>query len=201
MSTAIWALEWRQAARRRRVMAFSAGVPLLLVGAVALGRAPAPHAALVYTVLFTFFGAFGAAVPWARDEERGWLHRLVLTGVGMPWLAVQRVLAAALIDLIELIPSLLVIALVYRVTAVEAVGLVIAVAWGLLTANTLGVLVACIAASLAETALLASVAALLLLHGAGVFRAPGPGSVAEAVQPAVPFHYMHEAIRAAVGAP
>lgn len=201
MSTAIWALEWRQAARRRRVAVLSAAVPLLLVAAVALGRAPAPHAALVYTVLFTFFGTFGAAIPWARDEERGWLHRLTLAGVGMPWLATQRLLAAALIDLIELIPSLVVIAVAYRASAEQAVRLVIAVAGGLVAANALGVLVACLAASLAETALLASVVALLLLHAGGAFRTPEPGSAAATVQQAVPFHYMHQAIRAAVGAP
>lgn len=198
--TAIWALEWRLALRRRRVMLFSAGVPLLLVTALAVGRAPAPHAALVYTVLFTFFGTFGAAVPWARDAERGWLHRLVLAGVGMPALAAQRLLASALIDLLELVPSLVVIVLAYHGSAPEALRLVAWVAIGLLAANALGVLVAQIAASLAETALLASVLALLLLHAAGVFRTPDPGTIADAVQRVVPFHYMHEALVTAVGA-
>ncbi len=84
MTAVLWTLELQTAVRRGRVALFSAAVPLLLVAALALGRAPAPHAALVYTVLFTFFGTFGAAVPWARDAERGWLHRLVLTGTGMP---------------------------------------------------------------------------------------------------------------------
>lgn len=201
MNAAVWGLEWRQAARRRRVVAFSAGVPLLLVAAVALGRAPAAHAALVYTVLFTFFGTFGAAVPWARDDERGMLGRLVLTGIGMPSIVGQRLLASALVDLIELLPSLLLIAVVHRAEPGEAARLLGAVGLGLVVANALGVLVASIARSLAETALLAAVSALLLLHGAGVFRAPMPGSFAEAVQRTVPFHYMHEAIRAAVGAP
>jgi hypothetical protein len=197
--SAIWTAEWRLALRRRRVMVLSACVPLFLVAAVALGRAPAPHAALVYTVLFTFFGTFGAAVPWARDAERGWLHRLVLAGAGMPSLAAQRLLASALIDLLELMPSLLLIALVYRPGAAHLLILLAGVAGALLAANALGVLVAAIAGSLAETALLASVAALLLLHAGGVFRTPEPGTFADAVQHAVPFYYMHSAIQTAVG--
>jgi ABC-type transport system involved in cytochrome c biogenesis permease component len=201
VNTAVWALEWKQALRRRRILVFSAGVPLLLVAAVALGGAPAPHAALVYTVLFTFFGMFGAAIPWARDAERGWIHRLALTGVGMHVIAVERLLAGALVDLIELVPSLIVIAIVYRIDPAPAGWLALAVLAGLLTANAVGILVATVAASLAETALLAAVTALLLLHAGGTFRTPAPGSAAEALQHAVPFHYMNQAIRIAVRAP
>lgn len=200
MSGAVWAMEWRQAARRRRVIVFSAGVPLLLVAAVALGGAPAPHAALVYTVLFTFFGTFGAAIPWARDAERGLLHRLVLAGLGLPEIAAQRLLASALLDLLELLPALLVIVGAYHVGMGDSSRLLLAVGLGLLAANGLGMLVAAAAGSLAETALLAAVAALLLLHAGGVFRTPPPGGVLEALQGGVPFHYMHEALRAAVGA-
>lgn len=200
MNAAVWALEWRQAARRRRVIVLSAGVPLLLILVVALGGAPAPHAALVYSVLFTFFGTFGAAIPWARDEERGLLHRLVLAGLPMPSIAGQRLAASALLDLLELVPALLVIALVYHVAAADAIRLFAMVGVGLLAANALGMAVAWVAGSLAETALLAAVSALLLLHAGGVFRTPPVGGALEALQRAVPFHYMHEAIRAAVGA-
>jgi len=197
---AVWALEWRQAARRRRVIALSAGVPLALVLLVGLGGAPAPHAALVYSVLFTFFGTFGAAIPWARDSERGLIHRLELAGLGMPTIAGQRLVASALLDLLELVPSLLAIALVYHVGAADAARLFALVGVGLLTANALGMLVAAVAGSLAETALLAAVSALLLLHAGGVFRTPAPGGALDALQRAVPFHYMHQAILAALGA-
>jgi len=200
VNTAVWALEWTQARRRPRVALLSAAVPLLLVTVVALGGAPRPHAALVYTVLFTFFGTFGAAVPWARDAERGWLHRLVLAGVGLPALAAQRLLASALIDLLELLPSVLAIAYFYRTSSADAARLAVMVGVGLLAANVLGACVAWLARSLAETALLASAASLLLLHAAGVFRTPPPGGLAETIARFVPFHYLHEAVRAAVGA-
>ncbi|MFI5279708.1 MAG: ABC transporter permease [Gemmatimonadales bacterium] len=200
MNGAVWAMEWMQAGRRQRVLALSAGVPLLLVLVVALGGAPAPHAALVYSVLFTFFGTFGAAIPWARDAERGLLHRLVLAGLPMPTIALQRLAASALLDLLELVPSLFVIAVLYHVAAPDAIRLFALVGLGLLAANALGMLVAALAGSLAETALLAAVSALLLLHAGGVFRTPPPGGALELLQRAIPFHYMHEAIRAAVGA-
>lgn len=198
MSFAVLAAEWENAARRRRVAVLSTVVPLLLVGAVALGGAPAPHATLVFTVLFTFFGTFGAAVPWARDAERGWLRRLALAGIPLPSLAAQRLVAWAAVDLIELAPTLLLLVVVYGADAGDAARLLVAVAAGLLAANALGLLVAAVARSLAETALLASVAALLLLHAAGVFRVPAPGSPAAALARAVPFAYMHGAIGAVV---
>ena len=198
---AVWWLEWRQAARRARVFAFSVAVPLLLVAAVALGRAPSPHAALVFTVLFTFFGTFGAGIPWARDSERGIIHRLLLAGLSPLRVAAERWLASALLDALQLLPTLALIAYWYRADGAVVARLLVGVAIGLLVANALGILVAVIARSLAETALLASVAALLLLHAAGVFRTPEPGTLADAVRQAVPFHYMHEAIKGAVGAP
>ena len=184
MSGAVWAIEWTQAARRRRVMVLSALVPLALVSAVALGGAPPPHAALVYTVLFAFFGTFGAAIPWARDAERGLLHRLVLAG--------------AIIDLIELLPSLVVIVAVYQTGPGAALRLFLMTLAGLVFANLLGVIVAALARSLAETALLAAVAALLLLHLGGAFRTPAAGSGGALIEPAIPFYYMHQAIRTAV---
>lgn len=200
MSAAVWWIEWRQAARKPRVMVLSIAVPLLLVLVVALGGAPAPHAALVFSVLFAFFGTFGAAIPWARDAERGMIHRLLLTGTGPLALALQRALAGWLIDLLELLPSLAVIALLYHDEAVRALGLLAGVALGLLAANALGILVALVARSLAETALLAAVASLLLLHAGGVFRTPQPGGAGEALQRAVPFHYLHAAVAAATEA-
>ena len=201
MTAAVWWLEWRQALRRRRVFIFSVVVPLALVAAVATGRAPTPHAALVFTVLFTFFGTFGAGIPWARDSERGLIHRLLLTGISPIAAAVQRWAASALLDLVQLLPSLALIVLWYNAEAAEVARLLACVAAGLLAANALGILVAALARSLAETALLASVAALLLLHAAGAFRTPEAGSAGATVQRALPFYYMHAAVRAAVGAP
>jgi hypothetical protein len=200
VNTAVWWLEWRNARRRPRVALFSVLVPLGLVLAVSLGRAPAPHAALVFAMLFTFFGTFGAAVPWARDTERGWIHRILLAGVHPAWALAQRWAASALLDLLELLPSLACIALVYRTDAGESAALLGGSVVGLLAANALGILVAHVAKSLAETALLASVVALLLLHAAGAFRTPDPGSLADAIRRAVPFHYLLEAVRGAVGA-
>jgi hypothetical protein len=197
VTAAVWALEWRVAARRRRLAAFSAGVPLVLAAAIALGGAPPVHAAVVYATSFTLFGTFGAAVPWARDAERGFLTRLLLTGVASRALVVQRVIAGGLIDLVELAPAALVIVLAGGAGLGQATGLFLALAGGLLAANALGVWVATLADSLAETALLAAVSALVLLHAGGVFRTPTPGSAGAWVEHAVPFHYLHQALRAA----
>lgn len=200
MTWPVWWMEWRQALRRPRVMVLSIVVPLGLVASVTLGHAPAPHAALVITVLFTFFGTFGAGIPWARDAERGLIHRVLLTGIGAPAATLQRWASSALIDVLQLLPSLCLIIVAHGAGARQSVTLLASVALGVAAANALGIVVAGIARSLAETALLASVAALLLLHGAGVFRTPPAGSVGARIQPAIPFYYMSVAVRSAVGA-
>jgi hypothetical protein len=181
-------------------MLFSVLVPLLIVVPVALGGAPPAHASVVYTVLFSFFATFGAAIPWARDAERGWLERVRLTGLGAGRVVIERTLAGSLLDLLELLPALALIALAGPGGARGAAALLLGVALLLVSANLLGVWVAALARSLAETALLASVTALLALHAAGVFRAPAPGTAADALQSLLPFHFAHGAVRGAAGA-
>jgi len=103
------------------------------------------------------------------------------------------------VDLIELLPALFMIVVVYRAGAGEAGRLFVATTFALLAANGLGILVATIARSIAETALLSSISALALLHAGGVFRTPAAGTLADTIQRAIPFHYLHTAIQRAVG--
>jgi hypothetical protein len=71
----------------------------------------------------------------------------------------------------------------------------------LLVGNVLGAWAAALARSLAESALFASVGSLLLLHGAGVFRTPPPGSPAALVERISPFRALHETTLGVVGGP
>ncbi|MBI4543318.1 MAG: ABC transporter permease [Gemmatimonadetes bacterium] len=199
MNAPVWALEWRQAARRRRLLVLNVAVPFVLVASIALGGAPRAHAAAAYAVLFAMFGVFGAAVPWAREVERGVLGRVVLTGIEPRALLLQRVLADALLDALELLPAALLLAATGRASAATTAGLALALVAGLLFANALGIWLAALADSLAETALFAAVATLLLLHGGGVFRAPAPGSALAVAQSAIPFHHLHDALRGVAG--
>ncbi len=196
MSPLVWALEWRLARRRRRLFLLNVTVPLLLVLAVALASAPVVHAAAVFVVLFVIHPTFGSAVPLVRDAETGMVARMLRGGVPPGAYFLERAAAAALLDTLQLLPAVAVAwwGLGGRGSALLPLlaGLVLAL-W---TANLTGILVAAVARSVAETALFAAVAALLLLHASGVFRTGPPGSVAASFEGAAPFRLLHEALLA-----
>ena len=175
------------------------GIPLLLVLPIATGGAPAYHASAAYTVLFVLFGTLGSAIPLLREGDGGPLRRVILRGVRESDLLAERVLAGAALDLLELLPGMI---------AIAALGSAAAPVWGLLipsvllaliAANLVGVWVAAAARSIAEGALFASVAALFLLHGSGVFRTPRPGSFGAVAEGLLPFAPLHEVLFDAAG--
>lgn len=199
-----WAAEWRSALRRRRLLVLDLLVPLLLVAALLLGGAPSHHAAAVVAVLFVVFAVFGSAIPLVRDGGSGLLLRWLLAGLPPRDLLAGRLLAQAALDLGQLAPAAAVLVVAGHPSgpALETAGSVAAgLAVALLAGNALGAWVAAAARSLAEAALFAAVAALLLLHMGGVFRTPAPGSWQAAVEGVVPFRPLHEALLGALGAP
>ena len=194
--TAAWALEWRVALRRRRLFYFNVIVPLVLVSVVSGAGAPAHHAAAIYAVLFVMFATFGSAIPWVRDGETGWRERLALRGAS-PWsLVLGRSAAATLLDLLQLAPSVLLILLAGDHRASHWVAMFWALAISLGAANLLGCWVAATARSVAEAALFSATVSLFLLHGAGTFRTPMPGSTGAAIQVWIPFRLLHETLLA-----
>ena len=200
MTLPVWRTEWLTALRRRRLLALNTLVPLTLVATVALSPAPAVHAAAVFTVLFALFGTFGSSIPLIRDGESGLLRRYVLTGVHPGGLLLQRVFAAAALDVVELAPSVLVIVVARGSSASQFVMVVPALILGLLAATALGAITAALAKSVAEGALFSAMAALLMLHWAGTFRSPVPGTWQASLEAWNPFRPLHESLLAAAGA-
>jgi ABC-2 type transport system permease protein len=193
----VFELELRGALANRRLFALNTIVPLAIVGPVAAGAAPPAHAAMVFTLLFTFFGTFGQAIPLARDAETGLIARLLLTGMPPRAFFLQRVAAHAIIDWVQLAPALLIIAVAYGVPATGVPALGLATLLALVAANALGACLAAAARSIAEAALFSAVTALLALHAAGVFRTPADGSLAAHVQSVLPFAGLHSVMSAA----
>lgn len=196
----IAAAEWKTGLRARRLFFFNAAVPAALAAAVAFSDSPRPHAALVYTILFTFFGVFGSAIPLVRDAESGLLGRVLLTGIAPARFVAERLAAQVALDAIQLAPALLLLGLAYRASPQELAAAALALAAGLLAANAIGVWVAVVARSIAEAALFGATVALLALHFAGVFRSPLPGSFSARVEPLLPFSALHDAVLALTGA-
>lgn len=197
----IAALELRVAVAQRRLFVLNTVIPLALVGPIAIGGAPRVHAAVVFTLIIAFFGVFGQAIPLARDAERGLTARFLLAGVSPHTFVGQRIAAHAALDIVQLTPALLVIAIAYHVDAGTLAALAGATLLALVAGNALGVLIAALARSIAEAALFSAVIALFMLHAAGVFRAPVPGSVAEQVRAVIPFTGLHHAMQNALGHP
>ena len=200
MTLAVWRAEWLTAVRRRRLFLFNILIPLTFVTTIALSSAPAVHAAAVFTVLFALFGTFGSSIPLIRDGESGLLRRYVLTGVHPGGLLLQRVFAAATLDLIELAPSVMVIVAARGSSAPQVAMVLPAMVLALVAANALGAITAALAKSVAEGALFSAVAALLLLHWAGTFRSPLPRTWQATLETWNPFRPLHESLLAATGA-
>ncbi|HUH13519.1 MAG TPA: hypothetical protein VMK65_10430, partial [Longimicrobiales bacterium] len=103
-------------------------------------------------------------------------------------------LSGALLDLLQLLPAVGVI-LAGAGLGVHRIGvLALALLATLLAANAVGVWVGALARSIAEAALVGAVIALFLLHGAGVFRAPAPGSAGAVIEGILPFTALHDAL-------
>jgi hypothetical protein len=200
MPSPAWTAEWQVALRRRRLLVLNAVIPLLLVAPVALAKPPAAHAAGVYAVLFVMFGVFGSAIPFIRDGAAGILTRWRLAGLAPRDLLVGRLAAQVSLDLLQALPSVAVI-LVSGGRVGLAPLVVGALAFSLLFANAIGVWTAALARSHAEATLFSSVLSLLLLHAAGTFRTPAPGSSGAIFEEFSPFRPLHETLLQAAGAP
>jgi hypothetical protein len=190
----VWELEWRIALKRRRLFVLNVLVPLLLVTSIAVGGAPAVHAAAVYAVLFTIFGTFGSAIPLVRDAGSGLAGRVLRGGVPASTYLLQRTAAGATIDIIQLAPALAVASVGAGATPRGFAVALAALAGTVWVASLLGCLVAGLTRSLAEAALFSAVGTLLLLHASGVFRTPMPGTIGALVEAVAPFRALHEAL-------
>lgn len=194
-----WTTEWAVALRRRRLLALNAGIPLLLVAPVVVAPTPPAHAAAVLAVLFVIFGTFGSAIPLVRDGSSGLLLRFLLAGESPRAHLAGRLAAQTALDGVALTPALVLTLAVEGTGSAETAAVVAGLGLALGVANVLGAWVAAAARSLAEAALFAAVTALLLLHGAGVFRTPSPASWQAALETWIPFRPLHEALLGALG--
>jgi hypothetical protein len=193
---AAWTLEWQTWRARKRALAIGIIVPLALVTPLATSDAPALHATTVYAILFTLFGLFGGTIPWIRDADNAWLQRVLSSGTSARTFVAERTLAAALADAIQLAPAVAVISIASHADTQLASLLAVTIFFTLITANTIGFVIACLTRSIAEAALVCTITGLFLLHLSGVFRTPAPGTISEQFQRIIPFHYMNDALRA-----
>ncbi len=191
----VFRIVWESAFHRRRLFIWNIVVPLILLVPVVFSAAAAPHRVAVFGIFVVFFGTFGSAIPMVRDARDSWVDQLLRTGFPMGFWLLQRTLAEAAIDLIQLVPVMAVFAIAGDSWA-STPWLLLATGMTLWFTNLLGPLIAAFVRSLAEAALASAAMSLLLLHYAGFFRRPVPGltQTAATLDPYTAFNSALEAV-------
>jgi ABC-type multidrug transport system permease subunit len=184
---------------RPRALTIKAGLPLALAVVLVAGHAPTFWAGMLLTVLVAMVGAVGTAVSVSRAREAGFLTRLAATPGSRPRLLAGWVLAAASVDIVQLVPVAIAVLLSGGGDPTALVALLAVLAAALVVTNVLGCLVTLAAASAAEVLLDVVVLLAPLLYLGGLFTgvpATGWRAVAAAVDP---FSHLHSAFIAVLG--
>jgi hypothetical protein len=184
---------------RPRALAIKVAMPLVLTIPLVAGHAPTFWAAMLLTVLAAMIGTVGAAVTVSRARDSGLLTRVALTPRPAWRTVAEWVLGSALIDMLQLTPSLIAIFLLAPVTVVSAVVILASIASVLLLANVLGSVISSIGGGPGEVLLDVMVVLAPLLFLGGLFTGiPHEGWrwIAAHVDP---FAYLHAAFIDALG--
>jgi ABC-type multidrug transport system permease subunit len=184
---------------RPRALAIKAGLPLVLALVLVAGHAPTFWAGMLLTVLVAMVGAVGTAVTVSRARDSGFLTRLAATPGSRQRLLAGWVLAAAAVDVVQLLP----VAIAATVTGVATLPSfateLVAVAGALVVTNVLGCVITLAAASAAEVLLDVVVVLAPLLYLGGLFTGVPAGGWRAIAAAADPFSHLHSAFIGALG--
>ncbi len=184
---------------RPRAMAIKAGLPLALAILLVAGHAPTFWSAMLLTVLVGMVGAVGTAVSVSRAREAGFLTRLAATPGSRARVLTGWVLAAAAVDLVQLLPVAVAALVAGGGGPTEFAVLLVALAATLVVTNVLGCVVTLAAASAAEVLLDVVLLLAPLLYLGGLFTGvPADGWRAGAAG-LDPFSHLHSAFISTLG--
>jgi ABC-2 type transport system permease protein len=184
---------------RPRALAIKAGLPLLLALVLVAGHAPTFWAGMLLTVLVAMVGAVGTAVSVSRARDDGFLTRLAVTPGSPARLLAGWVLAAAAVDVVQLLPVAVAATLAGAGTPASFGVLLVALAATLVVTNVLGCIITLAAASAAEVLLDVVVVLAPLLYLGGLFTGVPADGWRAAVASADPFSHLHSAFIGALG--
>ncbi len=184
---------------RPRALAIKAGLPLALAVVLVAGDAPTFWAAMLLTVLVAMVGAVGTAVTVSRARDAGFLTRLAATPGSRPRLLIGWVLAAAGIDVVQLLPVAIAAWLTGGGGATEFAVLATVLAATLVVTNVLGCVITLAAATAAEVLLDVVVLLAPLLYLGGLFTGVPAGGWRAVVAAVDPFSHLHSAFIGMLG--
>jgi ABC-type multidrug transport system permease subunit len=193
----IWQRELVEFAQRRRALAIKLAFPLL-VGVPLVSAAPPIYAALSLTMLIAIIGALGAGAVLTRERESGLTLRYRTLPVTPGRLLIERLSTSAIIDLLQVTPVLVLVALRHPGQFAWWPALLLSTAAVLLLGNLMGAVASTFSDSPGEVMLYVFIPLLPLLFLSGVFT-PLAHPVLLAISRLLPFSYLHESLLGALG--
>jgi hypothetical protein len=193
----IWQRELVEFVQRRRALVIKLAFPLVF-GIPLVIAAPPLYAAVTLTMLIAIIGALGAAAVLSRERLSGLTLRYRTLPVTPGRLLIERLSTSALIDLTQVMPVLLLIALRHPFEFAWWPALVLSTAAVLLIGNLMGAVASRLSDSPGEVMLYVFFPLLPLLYLSGVFT-PLTHPALLVVSRLLPFSYLHESLLGALG--
>ena len=194
----IWQRELVEFAQRRRALVIKLAFPLLIAIPLVLSRAPTIYAAMAITMLVTIIGALGSGAVLTRERQSGLDLRYRTLPVTPGRLLIERLSTNAVIDFIQLLPVLILIAVRRPSEFIWWPAMLVGTAAVLMIGNLLGAVASRLSDSPGEVMLYVVIPLLPLLYLAGVFT-PLDHPALLVVSRLLPFSYLHEALLGALG--
>jgi hypothetical protein len=193
----IWQRELVEFIQRRRALIIKLAFPLL-VGIPLVSAAPPFYAALSLTMLIAIIGTLGAGAVLTRERASGLTLRYRTLPVTPGLLLIERLSTSALIDLLQVTPVLLLVAVRHPSQFDWWPALVLSTAAVLLLGNLMGAVASTLSDSPGEVMLYVFIPLLPLLYLSGVFTTL-TNPVLIVVSRLLPFTYLHESLLGAMG--
>lgn len=194
----IWQRELIEFAQRRRALVIKLAFPLLIAIPLVVAGAPPAYAAMGLTMLVAIVGAIGSGAVLSRERQSGLTQRYRTLPVTPGRLLIERLGTNAAIDLMQLIPVLLLIAIRHPGGFAWWPAVAIGVGAVLLIGNLLGAVASMVSDSPGEVMLYVVIPLLPLLYLSGVFTALHE-PILLVISRLLPFSYLHEALLGALG--
>ncbi|HEX4211871.1 MAG TPA: ABC transporter permease [Candidatus Dormibacteraeota bacterium] len=196
----LWQRELSEFLHRPRSLAIKMLFPLAVAVPLLHSSAPAFYAALALTMVLATMAPLGAGAVLARERTSGLLVRYRLLPCRPLLVGMERLLASAGIDLIQVTPVLILLMLDHAGTEAWWPALWLGAAATLLVGNVLGALASTLSRSPGEVMLFVLLPTLPALYLAGIFT-PFQDPVHLVIERLLPFSYLHAAILGSLAAP
>lgn len=198
MTVEVLSREARELLSRPLAAVIKIAYPLVVGLPLLTSSAPPFYAAMALTMLAALLGGLGTAAVFARERSSGLQLRYRLLPVPAAVLVRDRVIAMALIDAVQLLPVLALIALRHPDRATWWAPLLLALLGTLVAVDALGALASSFADSPGEVMLYVLIPLLPAFYLAGLF-VPMTGGAAGLAATLLPFSHLHAALEGALG--